>query len=58
MTASTVERIREFQIVLRIICADHEEDPRRWDFDGLLAPPDGDPDRLVEYVSGVEVKRP
>lgn len=48
---------RYFTIVLRVTCDDDEDDPRRWPWDEMLAPPDGDAPRHVKYVLGVEEKR-
>lgn len=41
-----------YLIVLSISCDDPDDDPRRWDFDALLAPPDDCPDRYVRYIDG------
>lgn len=46
--------MKRFTIILRITTDDDEDDPRRWPFDELLAPPEGEPDRHVQYVHGVE----
>lgn len=43
---------QSYLIVLSISCDDPDDDPRRWDFDALLAPPDDCPDRYVRYVDG------
>lgn len=48
-----------FLIVLRVIVSDPKnDDPRRWNYDDLLAPPEGETDtRFVEYVIGVKEDR-
>lgn len=47
----------KYTIVLTITCEDDTDDPRRWPFDDLLAPPEGEPDRYVAYIAGWKVER-
>lgn len=45
----------KFLVVLEITVDDPiDDDPREWPYDDLLAPPEGEPARYVNYVTGAK----
>jgi hypothetical protein len=54
MSAPEASKRGQFFVTLRIIVDDAtDDDPRRWPYDDLLAPPEGESGRYVDYVWGV-----
>jgi hypothetical protein len=55
MSAPESAKRGEFFIMLRIVIDDaKDDDPRDWPYDDLLAAPEGESCRFVEYVHGVK----